>query len=292
METNAIPILDIHSHWGTKRGYPSQDPKALALQRYTFGSDPRYDTEQEMADYLRASNVRTILDFGFTKKLPIAEAKAYHDYAIETQRQYPDAIFGNWLQIDPRTGADGVRELRRCIDASQGFIGLCVSAYDIHLTADDPLYDPFYKLCIETKRPVLILVGYTGAGAGQRGGKGFKLDLCHPRYVDSVAADYPDLDIIAGRPAWPWQEEMIGVMLHKANVWAELHGWSPKYLTDSLKREITRRLKDRVMFGADYPLLRFERLVADWHDLKLPEEALHRVFHRNAERLFGLPESK
>jgi predicted TIM-barrel fold metal-dependent hydrolase len=76
-------------------------------------------------------------------------------------------------------------------------------------------------------------------------------------------------------------------MLHKPNVWTELHGWSPKYFTDSLKREIRNRLKDRVMFGADYPLFRYDRLVADWRGLGYDDAVLERVFFRNAEALFG-----
>ena len=79
---------------------------------------------------------------------------------------------------------------------------------------------------------------------------------------------------------------MIAVMLHKPNVWAELHGWSPKYLTEPLRRDIARRLTRRVMFGADYPLFRYERLVADWRNLGFDDEVLERVFHRNAEELF------
>jgi len=39
---------------------------------------------------------------------------------------------------------------------------------------------------------------------------------------------------------------MIAILLHKPNVWYELHGWSPKYLTDEPKREIPRRLCERV----------------------------------------------
>ena len=49
--------------------------------------------------------------------------------------------------------------------------------------------------------------------------------------------------------------------MHKRNIWYELHGWSPKYHTPDLKHEIPRRLKDRIMFGADYPLFTYERLV-------------------------------
>ena len=41
------------------------------------------------------------------------------------------------------------------------------------------------------------------------------------------------------------------------------------------------------MFGADYPLFTYERLVDDWRALGYDEETLERVFHGNAERLIG-----
>lgn len=280
-------LFDVHSHWGTKRGYTLRTEAELARQKQTWNSEPRYDTEEEMAAYLRANNVRTILDFGFTKSMSLEEAAGYHDYAIETQRRFPDAVAGMWIQLDPRTGREGAAEVRRCIEASEGFVGVCVSGAGMGFAASDAIFAPFYELSIETRRPVLVLVGYTGAGAGLPGGKGVKLELCHPRYVDELAIQYPDLQIISGRPAWPWQDEMIAVMLHKPNVWSELHGWSPKYFTEPLRRDIARRLKDRVMFGADYPLFRYERLVADWKALGFTEDVLEGVFHRNAEKLFS-----
>ena len=281
-------ILDMHSHWGTERGYVLRSEAALAQQKKTWNSTPRYDTEEEMAAYLRANNVRTILDFGFTKSLPLEELIPFHDYALETQRRFPDAVFGNWLQIDPRLGVEGARELERCIRASTGFVSACVSASGMGYPANDPIYFPFYEVAQSFDRPVLVLVGHTGAGAGLRGGDGLILDLCHPRYVDSLAVKFPDLKIIAGRPAWPWQDEMIAILLHKPNVWNELHGWSPKYLTDALKRDMRSRLKERMMFGADYPLFRYERLVSDWRELGYSDDVLTGVFHRNAERLLGV----
>ena len=280
-------LFDLHSHWGTKRGYVLQSEEELAQQIKTWRSEPRYDTEEEMAAYFRQHAARVILDFGFTKTMPLEEVREYHDYALATQRRFPDVIYGNWLQIDPRTGAEGAAEFARCIKASAGFVGLCISAAGMGFPASDPIYRPFYEVAIAAGCPVLVLVGYTGAGAGLPGGKGVRLELCHPRYVDELAIEYPEMKIIAGRPAWPWQEEMIAVLLHKPNVWAEMHGWSPKYLTDSLKREISRRLKKRVMFGADYPLFRYERLIEDWRALGYDEETLERVFFRNAEALFA-----
>ena len=281
-----MKLLDLHSHWGTKRGYVLRTEAELARQKHTWNSEPKYHTEQEMADYFRSQNVRAILDFGFTKNLPLAEAAGYHDYAVDTQRRYPDAILGIWLQIDPRNGAEGVKELQRCIAASKGFVGLA-AAGGTGFPCNDPVFDPYYDVCIAAGAPVLVFVGHTGAGAGLPGGAGIVLDLCHPRYVDALAARRPELTIITGRPAWPWQDEMISILLHKPNVFSELHGWSPKYLTDSLKREIPRRLKHRIMFGADYPLFTYERLVADWRALGYDEDVLNGVFYDNAAKLFA-----
>jgi predicted TIM-barrel fold metal-dependent hydrolase len=239
-----------------------------------------------MAAYLRSQGVRTILDFGFTKSMPVAEVRGYHDYAIDVQATYPDAIFGHWLQIDPRLGREGVAEFQRVAAASKGFIGICVSAPGMGYAASDPIYDPFYEASIELGRPVLILVGTTGSGAGLKGGGGVLLDLSHPRYVDAVSVRHPDLTIIAGRNPWPWTDEMIAVLLHKPDVWLELHGWSPKYLGPSLKHEISRRLKHKVMFGADYPLFTYERLVKDWQDQGFDAATLQRVYTENAKTLF------
>ncbi len=282
-----MKLVDLHSHWGTRKGYVLRTEAELARQKHTWNSEPKYHTEEEMVAYFRAQNVRAILDFGFTKNLPVAEAREYHDYGIETVRKYPDAVLGLWLQIDPRSGAEGAAELQRCIEASEGFVGIGISGSGTGFPASDAIYDPFYDVSVAANRPVLVFVGTTGAGAGLPGGGGMILDHCHPRHVDALAARRPDLTVIAARPAWPWQEEMIAVMIHKPNVWTELHGWSPKYLAESLKRDISRRLKKRVMFGADYPLFTYERLVADWRALGFDEETLEHLFHRNAEALFA-----
>jgi len=281
-------ILDMHSHWGTEDTHPAQSAEARARQTNFWKTKPSYHTEDEMADYFRKNEVRAILDFGFTKHMSLDEAKRFHDYAIAAQARHPDAIHGFWVQLDPRLGEEGARELQRCISESAGFVSFCVSSAGTGYTGSDPIYNPYYDVLEAAGRPVLVLVGYTAGGGGGPGGGGYELELCHPRYIDRLAIQRPKMQIISGRPAWPWQEEMIAVMLHKSNVWAELHGWAPKYYTDSLKREIRGRLKSRIMFGADYPMLRYERLVDEWRALGYTDEVLDGVFHGNAERLLGL----
>jgi len=281
-----MKMIDIHSHWGTRRGYTLRTDDELAQQKKTWNSEPKYATEDQMADYFRQSNVRAVLDFGFTKFIPLDEARAVHDYGFETERAHADAIIGHWIHIDPHTGLEGVRELRRCIENAPGFIGFAVSGSGSGQPSD-PAWKPFYELCIEAKIPALIFVGTTGLGAGLPGGNGILLDDCHPRHLDQVAAKYPQLQIVAARPGWPWQAETIAVLMHKRNIWYEVHGWSPKYFTPDLKHEIPRRLRERVMFGADYPLFTYERLVRDWRSESYAEDVLEDVFVNNAERFLA-----
>ena len=119
-----MKIIDMHSHWGTKKGYPLRTPTELAQQEKVWRSKANYETEQEMAEYFRKMNVKVILDLGFTKFLPMEEVKELHDYAIRVRKEYSDVILGNWLQIDPRTGLQGLNEVKRCVGS--GFIGFVV----------------------------------------------------------------------------------------------------------------------------------------------------------------------
>ena len=282
-------LFDCHAHWSTRRGYVFQTKEAQDSQRRIWGTDPQFETEDEMAATLRRNNVRAMMDFAWPAfaPTPLEEIQALHDYGFDVQRRHPDVIFGHWLTFDPRIGAAGIKEYERCVAANAGFIGFGIIGQARHgHPPSDPIWDPFYKLSIEADIPVLIHTGLTGIGQGFPGGDGIVLDHGHPRHIDAVAAKFPQLRILAGRPAYPWQDEMIAILLHKANVHYELHGWSPKTFSPALKREIGGRLQDRIMFGCDYPVLKYEMMVDRWRGLGYSEEVLEKVFYRNAEAYF------
>jgi predicted TIM-barrel fold metal-dependent hydrolase len=240
-------------------------------------------SEEEQAAQFRRANARVMLDFAYTYTMDVGAVREQHDYAFDYARNHPDVVLGNWIGIDP-SKPDHVKEFERCLSDGPGLVGLSLHPFspDAGLP-DEPAWENVLHLCVEARRPVLMLVGMTGLGAGTRGGMGITLDSCHPRYVDRIAARYPDLNVIAARVAWPWQSEMIAVALHKANVFLELHGWSPRYYPDELKREIGKRLRKRVFFGADYPMLSHEHLADEWRAQGFAPDVLDDVFHRNAE---------
>jgi hypothetical protein len=284
-----MKIFDCHSHWSTRKGYIFQDEAELRSQEKIWGTKASYQTEEEMAATLRKNGVRAILDIATPILFPMSmdEIRAAHDYTFDVQRQYPDVIFGHWLTLDPQLGKDALKEFERARAANAGFIGFAVVGQIANgCPASDPIWDPFYKLSIDAGVPVLIHSGLTGIGQGQPGGRGIILDHGHPRHIDAVAARFPELKILAARPAYPWQDEMIAILLHKGNVHYELHGWSPKAFSPALKREIGGRLQDRIMFGCDYPVLKYEMMVERWRGLGYSEAILEKVFHKNAEAYF------
>ena len=280
-------IFDCHSHWGTAKAHIFRTPEELARQEKIWKTKGRYWAEDEMMEYMRRNNVRTILDLSFHKTLPVAQMREYHDYAFDIARRNRDVIFGHWLQFDARTWPEARDEYLRARDADAGWMGLAVAGQTLGQPASNPIWFPFYELAIETKTPVMIMTGLTGIGQGARGGHGIVLDDGHPRHIDFVAARYPELKVLAARPAYPWQDDMIAVMLHKGNVHYELHGWGPKQLSESLKKDIGRRFADRVMIGADFPVLEYEKIVADWQSLGYPPEVLEKILWKNAEAYFS-----
>ncbi|MCC7047443.1 MAG: amidohydrolase [Alphaproteobacteria bacterium] len=283
-------IFDCHSHWSTKRGYLFRTEEELASQERIWHTKATLETEQEMTDNFRRNNVRVILDLAITMWMQPDEIRAVHDYAYDVQKKHRDVIFGHWITLDPRVGKFALDEFERGRAANAGFIGFgIVGQQNPGFPPSDPIWDPFYKHSIDVGAPVLIHTGLTGIGQGFPGGKGIVLEHAHPRHIDIVAARFPELRILAARPAFPWQDDMLAILLHKANVSYEVHGWSPKYLSSALKKEIGRRLQDRVMFGCDYPVLKYEKMAEHWRALGYHESVLAKVLHENAERYFGVP---
>ena len=156
---------------------------------------------------------------------------------------------------------------------------------------NDRRFYPLYEKCAELEVPVLFHSGFGAAGAGMPGGGGLKLKYSAPvPGIDDVAADFPGLSIIMAHAGWPWTEEQIAVALHKPNVFLDLSGWAPKYIPEPLIREAGSRLRDKVMFGSDYPYLRPDRWLEEFEDLPIREEVRPKILLENAARLLGVSE--
>jgi predicted TIM-barrel fold metal-dependent hydrolase len=86
----------------------------------------------------------------------------------------------------------------------------------------------------------------------------------------------------------PWQDSAIAVAQHKANVYIDLSGWSPKYFPPQLVRAANTMLTTKVLFGSDYPLIQPERWIADFAQLDIKDEVRPLIMKQNAIRALSL----
>ena len=111
-----------------------------------------------------------------------------------------------------------------------------------------------------------------------------------PLHVDKVACDFPDLTIICHHGGWPWPHEAVAVAWKHSNVFLEFGAIRPRYLGDRGGWGDTLHfadtvINDRVLFGTDWPMLRYDTALPEIGDLGLRDESREAFLHGNARRL-------
>ncbi|WP_449282783.1 amidohydrolase family protein [Leucobacter sp.] len=270
--------MDAHGH----NSLPDDLAEAAAAYFRNGGLQPELDA---VADYYRerrmAAVVFTVDATTHLGHSPVSSADIAEGAARNNDVLIP---FGS---VDPHLGREAVDLARRLIE-DHG-----VRGFKFHPTVQgfdpgDERFHPLFGMLEEAGSIALFHTGQTGIGAGMPGGRGLRLALSNPMLLDGLAADFGELQIIMAHPSVPWQDEAISVATHKRNTWIDLSGWSPKYFPESLVRAAGTYLKDRVLFGSDYPMLSPDRWIDDIAQTALKPEALPGIMRDNAIRLLGL----
>jgi len=286
IDPDKIVALDVHVHAERNRD-EAQDPVTLevldAAAKY-FGGHPPQPTAQEVADHYRAHNMAAVV-FNVDDEAGMGRHRLGNAEVLKVAKANSDVLIP-FASIDPHKGKLAVREARELIE--QGVRGFKFHPNIQRFWPNDTEFYPFYEVIAEAGLIALFHTGTTGIGAGMPGGGGVRLKYSNPMAVDDVAADFPGLNIILAHPSFPWQEEALAISVHKPNVYIDLSGWSPKYFPEILVQYINTRLKDKMLFGSDYPLLTPERWLRDFEQLPIKDEVRPLVLKENALRLFGL----
>lgn len=198
--------------------------------------------------------------------------------------RYPDRFFG-LLGIDPFMGMDGVRALEEGV-RQLGFIGAHLYPHWFDLPPNHARYYPFYAKCIELDIPIQMQVGQSLIYA-----KAYPCrSVGRPIYLDDIACDLPELKLIGSHVGIPWHDEMIAMAWKHDNVYLCTDAHSPKYWPESVVRYINSYGQDKVIFGTDFPVLRFERTIAEIDSLGLKPAVRRKFLRDNVRRLYGLEE--
>jgi len=280
-----MKAIDIHVHPGTKEDIIDTGGKYIEDALKYFGKKPEPLTIEELAEQYKSQDLFGVL-LGWDAETNTGLPPLTNDYIAGIVKKYPETFMG-FASVDPWKGKAAIEELTRAIK-ELGLKGVKFQPAAQGFKPNDRRFYPLYERCVELGIPALFHVGNTGYGAGAPGGDGIKLKYVRPIYLDDVAADFPGLTIISAHPAWPWQEEMLAIAMHKGNVYMDLSGWSPKYFPPSLVQYANSLLKDKCMFGSDHPYVRPDRWLADFEKADFKPEVRQKILLDNARKLLKI----
>jgi predicted TIM-barrel fold metal-dependent hydrolase len=164
---------------------------------------------------------------------------------------------------------------------------------------DAELCYPLYDVIAERGMPVLLHQGHSGRSQKSKYG--------HPMYVDTVAADYPDMPIVLGHSGrWEaWSNEAFAIAIYKTNVYLDMSLWQHWASPDEICKKVLwlrdRVGVDRVMFGSDMAGIEVSWTLKQWvdqikmfpelakqHGSSLSEHELAMLLGENAMRVYRL----
>jgi predicted TIM-barrel fold metal-dependent hydrolase len=270
IDVDKVVAIDVHTHAERNAG-EAQDPVTTELLEAAgkyFGGHPPQPTAQEVADYYRDRSMVAVV-FTVDDEAGMGRRRIGNESVLAAARANADVLipFGS---VDPHKGKLGVREAHELIEA--GVRGFKFHPNTQAFWPNDPAWFPLYEVIAQAGLIALFHSGTTGIGAGMPGGAGVRLKYSNPMCIDDVAAEFPGLRIILAHPSFPRQDEALAIAVHKPNVYIDLSGWSPKYFPENLIRYTNTLLKDKMLFGSDFPLITPDRWLADFEKLAIKDD--------------------
>jgi predicted TIM-barrel fold metal-dependent hydrolase len=284
-----LVAIDVHTHAEVSAdGHDSLPEELMAASARYFKADDRKPGVAAIAAYYRerkmAAVIFTVDSQSATGHPPVSSEEIAEACAANADVLIP---FGS---VDPWRGRAAVAQARALV-SEYGVRGFKFHPSLQAFHPNDPMAYPLYETLQEHGVVALFHSGQTGIGAGVRGGGGIRLKYANPLALDDVAADFPDLKIVIAHPSFPWQDEALAVATHKPLVYIDLSGWSPKYFPPQLVRYANTLLREKVLFGSDFPVLTPDRWLADFAALDIKPEVRPLILKDNAVRLLGLSDA-
>jgi len=286
MDTAKLIAIDTHTHLEVSCRNPFDaygEEYDRAADKY-FRSSRRPTMDETIAFY-REKRIGFV-NFTVDAETQMGRRRIPNEEIAEAALANSDIMIA-FASIDPHKGKMGAREASRLIEQ------YAVKGFKFHPTVQgfepaDKMAWPIYEVINHYKLPAVFHSGHSGIGSGMRCGGGLRLQNSNPMLLEDVAIAFPDMQIVLAHPSWPWQDEAISLAMHKPNIWIDLSGWSPKYFPAQLVQYANTLLKDRILFGSDFPLITPDRWLADFAAAGFRPEVQPAILKGNAMRLLGL----
>lgn len=275
--------IDFHVH------LPTESFLGRAIQPYLEATEKYFRTTvpirqmEQVAETYEALDVVGVL-LAWDAETATGLPPVTNDEVAAIVRRYPNRFVG-FASVDPWKGKRAIAEIERAVMD----LGLSGAKFHPSIQAfypHDRRFYPLYEKIAELGVPTLFHTGTSGLGAGTPGGMKIKLDYSRPLYLDHLAADFPQMTIIAAHTGWPWHEELLAIIGQKANVYMDLSGWLPRYIPSVIWEHARSRLQDKVLFGSDYPFITPDRWMSNFEKIeRLSDDVKRKILYTTAARI-------
>ncbi len=261
-------------------------PEGYGFPNYSTIFSSRGEVDEDTRPIAeRAAEMVSLMDKANVTKCVLSTGS--NAITSEVIRLFPSRVLG-FAHLSAFDGMRAVRELERLV-REEGFSGLSVASLYDQVRAGDARYYPLYAKCVELDIPVRIYTAMTYANDRP-------YDLGHPRELDRVAIDFPELRMIAGLAGWPWVSEMVGLLRRHPNLYCDTAAHRPRHFAtrgsgwEQFLQFGNTLLQDKIMVALSWTLLgmTMEEAIEEYLALPLKDAVKEKWLYGNACRFLGM----
>jgi len=213
--------------------------------------------------------------------LPARECS--NDEMADVQKRYP----GRFMGVAGIDASDEMHNSLKELERSSG-MGLKAAFIEpgraplyVPNLADRRLY-PVYELARDLD---MTLIPQT---SGLYGGK--NIDYAHPRWIDQVSEDFPDLRIVCGHGCYPYFRELIVVCRRRSNIWMSPDIYMFAAGGNEVRDAVNRgEIADSFIFGSAYPAYPdLKKFFRAFMNLGWKKDVVEKILYRNALRAMSV----
>ena len=283
-------MIDFHTHPVLIREFVEKYPNYERSARQVFNIGNNFQPLETFFLQMDVAGIEKAV------LLPIDCKRARKD-AVSSNEQVAELCarserFIGFASVDPlKKGA--ARELENAIK-KLGLRGLKLDPALQDFRPDAQKVYPVYEAAEALKVPLLIHTGMSWAPETP-------LERGLPLHLEQPIRDFPKLKFVLAHFGWPWVWEATALALKYPNVYLDtscLYYDGPKEFYQFVFSKqipttvIERSLRNKVVFGSNYPRVEIKNMVHALKSLQLTEGCLHKILKENAERLLGIVNSE
>jgi predicted TIM-barrel fold metal-dependent hydrolase len=206
------------------------------------------------------------------------------ELACAALRDHPDRFLGSF-SIDPNTGMEGVRALRRAVE-ELGVVsaGTMPSGLSPPVPINDKKFYPVYAACVDLDIPIFVCAGVPGPR--------IPFAAQEVALIDEVCWFFPELKFVTRHGCEPWTDLAVKLLLKWPNLYYSTSAFAPKYYPKAIVDYANTRGANKILYAGYFPLgLSLERIFAELPDVPFSDHVWPKFLRDNAVRLFGLKDS-